>query len=64
MTTKGRIYWHCTAETPTPADWTDRVMHEECAEVEDSQRDGWPGGDTVTKRCKNCKREWTEELPQ
>ncbi len=38
--------------------------HEDAHEVNGSQEDGWPGGDTVRMRCSVCGHEWTEELPQ
>lgn len=29
-----------------------------------NQEDGWPSGDIVTWKCKNCDISWKEELPQ
>lgn len=54
----------CTAEQPMPAGYQGRVSHDGASEVHDSQRDGYPGGDTVKMRCPNCGHTWTEELPQ
>jgi hypothetical protein len=39
------------------------VRHHGVEEVGE-QRDGWPSGDWVTKRCRFCGHEWDEELPQ
>lgn len=54
----------CTAAHPWDGKKTDaRVRHHDVGEVDD-QRDGYPGGDIVTYRCKNCGHQWTAELPQ
>ncbi len=38
--------------------------HSDVHEVDDSQENGWPCGDTVRMRCNNCGLEWNTELPQ
>lgn len=55
----------CTAERPWTPEFKPRgqVVHPDAREVGD-QRDGYPGGDIVTKQCPNCGHEWDEELPQ
>ena len=55
--------FQCTKETPWSSDKGTPVEHDAVEEVGD-QQDGWPGGDIVTKRCKNCGHKWTQELPQ
>jgi hypothetical protein len=55
--------WECTASNPWDGKKGPRVRHHGAEEVGD-QRDGYPGGDIVTKRCRFCQHEWTEELPQ
>jgi hypothetical protein len=53
----------CTAETPLkPGEL--RGVHPDAREVHDSQRDGWPGGDTVIYECPHCKQRFEIELPQ
>lgn len=54
----------CEASRPKPKGAEGRWAHEGASEVADSQRDGWPCGDTVTIKCPHCGEEWTEELPQ
>lgn len=55
----------CTADTP----WSgqkmpiERVRHHDTEEIGE-QEDGYPGGDIVRIRCKNCGCSWKEELPQ
>lgn len=56
--------WYCTPDNPAPKDHTGRTIHYGAKEVPDSQRDGWPSGDTVKLRCEACGATWTEELPQ
>lgn len=41
-----------------------RAYHPEASEVSGSQRDGYPGGDTVRSKCPVCGTSWTSELPQ
>lgn len=53
----------CTPENPMPKGATGRWAHTRVEEVGD-QRDGYPGGDIQRMRCKDCGKEWTEELPQ
>ena len=55
----------CTAEDP----WDGKsspgtmILHPDAREVGE-QRDGWPSGDLVERRCPNCGYEWKQELPQ
>ena len=53
----------CTAIDPWKPGDAKRV-HRDAREVHDSQRGGWPGGDTVIYRCPHCKQEFEIELPQ
>lgn len=53
----------CTKDSPMPEGAPGRWEHTNTEEVGD-QRDGYPGGDIVTVRCKDCGAKWTEELPQ
>jgi hypothetical protein len=53
----------CTKENPWSEGKPTPVRHSRVVEVGD-QRDGWPGGDIVTKECLNCGTTWKEELPQ
>lgn len=55
----------CTKDNPRPADAPEdqRWLHEDTEEVGE-QENGWPGGDIITVRCKNCGLKWKEELPQ
>lgn len=56
-------YAVCTPERPwTPADGTP-VSHTNAHEVGE-QENGYPGGDIVRMRCKDCGVEWRAELPQ
>ena len=56
----GRI---CTADEPwKPGEL--RGVHPDAREVNDSQRDGYPGGDLVTYECPHCKQQFEVELPQ
>lgn len=54
----------CTKNNPWREGLPTPVTHTVVVEIEGSQRDGWPSGDTVRKRCMHCGKEWTEELPQ
>lgn len=59
---------HCTAEHPATREsmadpYVTLVVHSEVDEVGE-QEDGWPGGDIVTYRCRNCGHRWRSELPQ
>lgn len=54
----------CTKEQPWDRAADGRVRHHDAHEVPDSQRNGWPSGDTVKMHCKNCGHTWTIELPQ
>jgi len=59
------LRWHkCTPEDPWTPTTGKRGMHPDAEEVDGSQRDGYPGGDTVKMRCPTCGAEWREELPQ
>ena len=55
----------CTKEAPwdLKKNPDDRVRHHDVEEIGE-QEDGWPGGDIVTYRCKNCGTKWLAELPQ
>ena len=56
----------CTNETPWRADLEPRptlILHPAARKVGE-QRNGYPGGDIVTKRCPICGEEWETELPQ
>jgi len=46
-----------------PKDAPGRWEHSGAGEVGD-QENGWPGGDIITVRCKDCGKKWREELPQ
>ena len=53
----------CSPDSPMPAGARGRWLHlrtEECGE----QERGWPSGDLVRVRCKDCGATWKEELPQ
>lgn len=55
----------CTEENPyDEREDVDQVYHPEAIEVERSQQDGHPSGDTVKMRCPICGVEWEKELPQ
>lgn len=59
----------CTKNNPytkdrDKAEPRSRWEHDNVHEVEDSQRDGYPSGDTVIMICDNCGVTWREELPQ
>ena len=60
--------WICTYQHPYPGrpEGVDRypATHVFAREVPDSQRNGWPSGDTVEMKCPVCNTTWTEELPQ
>lgn len=56
--------YQCTPEHPYNPELGGKWVHREAYEVADSQRDGWPAGDTVRVKCDTCGLEWTEELPQ
>ena len=53
----------CTPGTPWTPDKGTPVQHSDVEEIGE-QEDGYPGGDIVTKRCRNCGHTWREELPQ
>jgi hypothetical protein len=53
----------CTKETPWAPGLPTPVIHDETEEVGE-QQNGWPGGDIITLRCKNCGKTWKEELSQ
>ncbi len=58
------LRWHtCTEDDPWREDMGRRGIHPEAHEVGE-QKDGYPGGDTVTMRCPTCGVTWTKELPQ
>lgn len=50
-------------EHPMPQGATGRWRHTNTEEV-GPQESGWPSGDIVTVRCKDCGHTWREELPQ
>jgi hypothetical protein len=56
----GRHY--CEPGNPYPG--TGRAYHPHATEVDDSQRSGWPSGDTVLYHCPVCGHAWEVELPQ
>ena len=53
----------CSPEHPMPQGATGRWEHTNAKEMGE-QRSGWPSGDTVTVKCADCGKTWTEELPQ
>ncbi len=53
----------CSPENPMPKGAPGIWEHTNAEEVGD-QRPGYPGGDLITMRCKDCGHKWTEELPQ
>lgn len=53
----------CTPEAPMPKGAIGTWQHTRVEEVGD-QRTGWPAGDIQRMRCKDCGKEWEEELPQ
>lgn len=55
----------CTKEHPWDGVSRDdqRVRHHDTEEIGE-QWDGWPAGDIITIRCKNCGIQWETELPQ
>ena len=58
----------CTKENPYTKERNETEPgwgweHDAVYEVGD-QETGWPGGDIVRKRCRNCGHEWYAELPQ
>lgn len=53
----------CSPERPMPKNAEGRWAHTNVEEVGE-QQNGWPGGDWVTYRCKDCGHKWEEELPQ
>lgn len=53
----------CSPEHPMPKDALGRWEHTNAGEVGE-QENGWPGGDIITVRCKDCGKQWREELPQ
>lgn len=59
----GRDVIQCTESMPWDRKTRGRVRHHGASEVGE-QRDGYPGGDLVTMRCKFCGHSWEEELPQ
>lgn len=54
----------CTPTVSKPKGASGRWAHTNVSEVKDSQRDGYPCGDTVMMRCSDCGETWEEELPQ
>lgn len=63
MNAYARDVFQCTEALPWDRTTRGRVRHHG-AEVHDSQRGGYPGGDLVTYRCRFCGHEWESELPQ
>ena len=52
----------CTKEHP----WKDDLVpieHQDTYEVGE-QEVGWPGGDVIRIKCRNCGHQWKQELPQ
>lgn len=64
-TPDGRLI--CSPEHPFPIGcgpaYNLRWAHTNCGEV-GKLEDGWPSGDTVTMKCRDCGFHWTAELPQ
>lgn len=60
-----QVKLECTRESPWNGELVkgQRVSHSETEEVGE-QEDGYPGGDIVRIRCKNCGHTWKTELPQ
>lgn len=56
--------FQCTKDTPWAPGKPTPVVHVDAHEVDGSERDGWPGGDTVKMICPNCGHTWRKELPQ
>jgi hypothetical protein len=54
----------CSPEHPMPFNAPGRWSHRNASEVDDSQEDGWPSGDTVRMKCPDCGASWRMELPQ
>jgi len=38
--------------------------HDAIYEIKDTQKNGWPSGDTVMLGCKSCRLTWESELSQ
>lgn len=55
--------YRCTKDAPWREGLPTPVEHDAAFQVGD-QRDGYPGGDIVTRECRNCGTRWTQELPQ
>lgn len=55
--------FHCTATTPWKPEYGTPVVHEGTDNIGE-QEDGWPGGDIITVKCRNCGHIWRQELPQ
>lgn len=54
----------CSPEQPMPKGAEIiRWAHTNVVEVGE-QEDGYPGGDLVTYKCKDCGQTWESELPQ
>jgi hypothetical protein len=58
-----RIRNLCSPESPMPKGAMGFWEHTNAEEVGD-QENGWPGGDIVKMRCKDCGVTWKMELPQ
>ena len=53
----------CSLEHPMPKNAAGRWEHADVERI-GRQDDGWPSGDIVTNRCRNCGKTLREELPQ
>jgi hypothetical protein len=53
----------CSPENPMPKDAPGQWEHTNTEEFGD-QESGYPAGDIIKVRCKDCGHQWTEELPQ
>jgi hypothetical protein len=53
----------CSPEHPMPPNAPGRWVHTNVEEVGE-QQSGWPGGDIVRMRCRDCGLTWKQELPQ
>jgi hypothetical protein len=60
-TPSGRLI--CAPSHPMPSNAAGRWAHTNAGEVGD-QESGWPGGDIIRMRCRDCGATWREELPQ
>jgi len=63
---KGRLI--CSPQKPFPlgngSAYDLRWVHTNAKEIENSQKDGYPLGDSVEMQCPDCGLVWSAELPQ